>query len=139
MTSKHSLLRLGCDRRGSAALQFSFVSVIFFLTVFAVLELGLILSTENSLQSAASIAARCIAVGNSACANVAQYINSTALFEAESVTASDVTVTSTGSCNGAPGKAVTVTINHQFWKTRLLPPPFGTLTIALESCFPNSS
>ena len=78
-------------------------------------------------------------MGSSACTNVAQYINHTALFKAEALAATDVTVTATGSCNGSPGKAVTVTISHQFWKTKLLPPPFRTFKITLESCFPNSS
>lgn len=135
------LRRLRGERRGAQALEFVLVSSFFFPISFAVVELGFILWTQNAMQSAASGAARCAAIGGADCTNVASYA-STAVGEwlvPDSVTAEEVTVTTATSCNGATGTAVRVSITHQFWSGVTLPWPFSAPSITVNACYPTSS
>ncbi len=141
MTAGGLLRRLRRERRGVYALEFTFISVILFTLMFAVLELGFIIWTLNSMQSAALMGARCAALGSPDCPNVPAYV-AAAVGEwlvPDSVSASDVTVTTAGSCNGSPGTAVIVTVVHQFWGTISLPWPFAAPSISVTSCYASTT
>jgi Flp pilus assembly protein TadG len=124
-------------RRGTAALDFAMVSVVFLPLCFGIIELGLMLWVQNTLQSTAEFTARCAATENTACSNAQQYAVDTATQYLPSgmVSTGDVTVWYQASCNGAPGSAVIVTIAHTFWESSILPPPYQSLTTSVSSCF----
>jgi Flp pilus assembly protein TadG len=125
------------DRRGSTIIEFAVSTVAMFSMCFAILEVGLMCWTQNAMQNAATLGARCAATSNSACANVPQFVVDTigTWLVPDSVAVADVTVQSAGVCNGSPGTAVIVSISHQFWGALVLPPPFSSLTINVSSCY----
>jgi len=135
---KHRLLRslFGC-RRGTAAVDFAMVSVVFLPLCFAIMELGIVLWVQNTLQTTAELTARCVATQNTACSNAQSYAVSTASdwLPSGMVHTADVTVSTGASCNGSPGTAVIVTITHSFWGSTILPPPFQNLATSVSSCF----
>lgn len=59
------------DRSGSVMLEFAIIGTALLLASLGAMELGLILWTQGSLQSVASEAARCGAVGASGCTSAA--------------------------------------------------------------------
>ena len=130
------------DRRGGAAsLEFVFIAMVYAPLSFAILEVGMLLWTQNAMQSAATLASRSAAISSSDCPDVASYA-ATAVGEwlvPDTVYSADVTVQSGASCNGAPGKSSIVTITHQFWAGITLPWPFSAPTITVSSCFPSST
>lgn len=141
MTVGGLLRRLRQERRGAHALEFTLVSAVFFPLSFAVLELGFIIWTQNSMQSAALMGARCAALSSPDCPDVPAYV-AAAVGEwlvPDSVPASDVTVTTAASCNGSPGTAVIVTVVHQFWGTITLPWPFAAPSISVSSCYASAT
>ena len=135
------LRRLLGDRRGAQTLEMVFVSAIYFPLTFAIVEVGFILWTQNAMQSAATVAARCGAIGASECTDLATYA-AAAVGEwlvPDSITAAEVTVSTAASCNAAVGKATIVTITHQFWSGVTLPWPFAQPSISVSACFPSAS
>ncbi len=133
--------RLRSDRRGAQAFEFVIISAIFFPITFAILELGFVLWTQNAMQSAATIAARCSAIGSADCPDVADFA-AKAVGEwlvPDEIVKAEVTVTTAASCNGAPGKAAIVTISHQFWGALTLPAPFASPLISVSACYPSST
>jgi Flp pilus assembly protein TadG len=130
----HGLLR---TQRGAAAVDFAMVSVVFLPLCFAIMELGIVLWVQNTLQTTAELTARCVATQNTACSNAQSYAVSTASAWLPSgmVTTADVSVSTGASCNGSPGTAVIVTITHSYWGGNILPPPFQSLSTSVSSCF----
>lgn len=132
--------RLLRDRRGVVALEFALVSFAFLPLCFGLIELGLGLWTRNSLQSAAEMTARCVAISSPACSNASQYavslatnwVNSTAL------AASGVVVQTGAACSTAPGTMVKVSLTSQLINNTGLPPPLNTVTITAVACYPTS-
>jgi Flp pilus assembly protein TadG len=124
-------------RRGTAAVDFAMVSVVFLPLCFGIIELGIVLWVQNTLQTTAELTARCVATQNTACGDAKSYAVATASAWLPSgmVNAADVTVSTGASCNGSPGTAVIVTITHNFWGGTNLPPPFQSLTTSASSCF----
>lgn len=141
MTAGGLLRRLRRERRGAHALEVTLISAIFFPLSFAVLELGFIIWTQNSMQSAALMGARCAALASPDCPDVPAYV-AAAVGEwlvPDSVPASDVTVTTATSCNGSPGTAVIVTVVHSFWGAVTLPWPFSAPSISVTSCYASAT
>ncbi len=141
MTLRHLLRRLLRDRRGAHAFEFVIISIIFFPVSFGILEVGMLLWTQNAMQNAATMAARCGAIGSADCPDVAAYAaNSVGQWVVpDNIAKSDVTVTTGASCNGAPGKATIVIIAHRFWGSFTLPDPFSAPLITVSSCFPSAA
>ena len=135
------LRRLLGDRRGVHTLEVVCISAIYFPLTFAIVEVGFILWTQNAMQSAATLAARCGAIGGSDCPDVATYAASAVgeWLVPDSITSSEVTVQTAASCNAAVGKATIVTITHQFWSGVTLPWPFAQPQISVSACFPSAS
>jgi Flp pilus assembly protein TadG len=128
-------------RRGAAALDFAMVSIVFLPLCFGIIELGIMLWVENTLQTTATVTARCVSTANAVCSNAQQYAvdQATAYLPSGMVSTGDVTVSTGASCNSAPGTAVIVTIAHTFWETEILPPPYQSLAISVSSCFTTAS
>jgi Flp pilus assembly protein TadG len=124
-------------RRGTAAVDFAMVSVVFLPLCFGIIELGIVLWVQNSLQAAAELTARCVATQNTACSDAKSYAVTTASAWLPSgmVKVADVTVWTGASCNGSPGTAVIVTITRSYWGGTNLPPLFQSLTTSASSCF----
>jgi len=129
-------------RHGTAALDFAMVSIVFLPMCFGIIELGIMMWVQNTLQSAAATTARCVATQNSACTGDPQTYavnQATQYLPSGMVSKSDVTVHNPGTCNSAPGTMVVVTITHTFWGTSILPPPYQSLSTSVSSCFPTAS
>jgi len=124
-------------RHGAAALDFAMVSIVFLPLCFGIIELGIMMWVQNTLQTTATVTARCVATANTACSNAKQYAvdQATSYLPSGMVSTEDVTVLTAASCNSAPGSAVIVTIAHTFWGASVLPPPFQSLTTSVSSCF----
>ena len=135
---KHPWWRpLASARRATAAVDFAMVSVGFLPLCFGIIELGIMLWIQNTLQTAAELTARCVATQNAACSDAKSYAVATASVWLPSgmVKTADVTVSTGASCNGSPGSAVIVTISHSYWGSTNLPPPFRSLATSVSSCF----
>ncbi|MGC8477682.1 MAG: TadE/TadG family type IV pilus assembly protein [Acetobacteraceae bacterium] len=128
-----SLLRAA--RRGETALEFAIVGGLFVLMLLAPVEAGLMVWTASALQVAATAAARCDGIG--ACTNpqafAAQVANS--WIGSGVVSAANVTVANTTSCNKASGQFVTVTVKASVWTGAMLSPLFVPSQSA-TACFP---
>ncbi len=125
------------DRRGETALEFAIVGVLFVLLLLAPVEAGLMIWTGSSLQVAAAQAARCAAIGSNQCTTPQSYAASLAnqWIGPGTVSASDVTVSNTTTCNSATGHFVQVTITASIWAGAMLAAidaPSQTAT----ACFP---
>jgi len=130
-----------CDllraNRATASVDFAIVSVVFLPLCFGIVELGIMMWVQNTLQTTATVTARCVATANTACSNAQQYAVSQAgeYLPSGMISTGDVTVaTGEGLCNSAPGTAVIVTIAYTFWGTSILPPPYQGLSISVSSC-----
>jgi Flp pilus assembly protein TadG len=128
-------------QRGAAAIDFALVSVLFLPLCFGIIELGIMLWVQNTLQTTATRTARCVGTANTVCSDPRQYAvdQATEFLPTGMVSTGDVTVLTDTSCNSAPGTGVVVTIAHRFWGATLLPPPFQSLSISVSSCFPTAA
>jgi Flp pilus assembly protein TadG len=138
----HAVRRLRAARSGNATVEFALACLAFLPFCFGTLEMGLMLWTQNSLQSIATTAARCKAMNAVACsAGVPAYVVS--LTEASVmpgiIDTSNVTVSTTGNCNGAAGTATVVTITHSFWGSAIFPPPLANLATTVSGCYPTAA
>ena len=82
--------RLLCCRRGTAAVDFAMVSVVFLPLCFEIMELGIVLWVQNTLETTAELMARCAATQNTACSDA----RSIAVSNASEVTAFATVTTS---------------------------------------------
>ena len=137
MTLHAALRRLATQRQATTTVEFALVGGIMMLATFGTLDLGLLLWTQNALQSTAALAARCAAIASPLCPNVPNYAVSmaNAWTMPGLIAANNVTVTSVGTCNGATGTFQKVTITSSFWGN-ILPPPFPNQTLTATACYP---
>lgn len=93
--------------------------------------------TRSGLQAAATATARCVALGDPACASAQSYAVTKAsgwVFPGI-IANSDVTVTSATTCNGASGSYTRVTISSSHWATTALPVPHSATTLTVTACY----
>jgi len=124
-------------RRGETALEFALIGWIFILLLLAPIEIGLMIWTGSALQATAAQTARCVAIGGTVCANPKSYAVDLAKLWIGSgaITANDVTVATTATCNSATGSFAKVTITASIWSGTLLSPiAVGSQTAS--ACFP---
>ena len=140
MTIRGFRRRLLQDQRGAMALEFALVSLAFVPLCFGLVELGLGLWTQNSLQSAAEMTARCVAISSPACSNASQYAVSLATnwISGAALVSSGVVVQTGATCSTAPSTMVKVTLTSQLINNTGLPPPLDTVTIKATACYPTS-
>ena len=132
--SLRALLR---DRRGTAAIEFAMVGTALFVTSLGVIDLGMIMWTQGSLQAVAADAARCGAISASGCTTstaVQTYVQTQAANWIMSTVTSHLTINVNGAVNTATCPAITtgtfetVQITTSYLAS-WLPPPFGNYTI----------
>ncbi len=138
--------RLRRDRRAATAVEFAIVSVSLVSMLFAIVNLGLILWTQGSLQTVAGLSARCGALGATACSGgVPAYAVSlaTSWLGAPVIGTGNVTAVSAssscplgGSGNAAPGSFYYVSIASPYFAGSWLPYPFNNYTINVSACYP---
>ncbi len=136
------LRRLCACRRGSAAIEFAIVGVLFFGFSFTILEAAMVMDTQIALQTAVTEAARCGAIGGSQCATgVPAYVVARAesWLLADAIGTRDVTTSTTSGCHGAAGTALVVSVKHILWPLMSTSSPFGGVTLAAQSCYPLTS
>ena len=129
--------RLLGDTRAVTAVEFAIVGSLLFTVSFGVIDLGMILWTQGSLQAVAADAARCGAISASGCtttAGVQSYVQTEAANWIMSVVTSDLTINVNGAVNTTNCPAIstgtyeTVQITTTYLSS-WLPPPFGSYTI----------
>lgn len=137
--------RLRHDRRGSTAVEFAVVSVMMATCFFAIVNGGLFLWAKGTLQSVASQAARCGAIGGSPCsAGVPAYAVSlaTSWFSASLIGTSNVTASS-GQTKCPPsgstyitGNFYYVSITSTYMSNLNMPLIFSNYPITAQACYP---
>jgi Flp pilus assembly protein TadG len=124
-------------RGGATAIEFALVAGLFLPLCFAILDAGLLLWTEGSLQSVAALTARCAAIASPSCANALQAqtfaVNNLWVF-AGLITTANVSAPATVSISGVPFMKVTITC--PYWAGTLLPPPLNGKTLTVVAYFP---
>nr|WP_294521405.1 TadE/TadG family type IV pilus assembly protein [uncultured Rhodopila sp.] len=141
MSGLARLGRLAHDRRGVAAIEFALVSLAYFPLCFGIIELGLILWTQDVLQTTALMTARCVAVAAPACmANAPQYAVNTASTWLNSgmLTVTGVSIKTNAACATAPGTAVVVTLTSTYFASGALPFGINSGTLSVAACYPAS-
>ena len=130
------LRQLRAARRGETALEFALVGGLLVMLLLAPVELGLMIWTGSSLQTVAAQTARCAAIGSCG-ANPADYAVNLAKhwISASAISAKDVQVQTTSSCNKASGQFEQVRITSSIWAGAWVSPLSGATQVA-SACFP---
>jgi Flp pilus assembly protein TadG len=137
MTGSRAARNLLGDRRAVTAVEFALVASALFVTSLGVIDLGMILWTQGSLQAVAADAARCGAISASGCTTtsaVQTYVQTEAANWIMSTVTSNLTINVNGAVNTATCPAITtgtyetVQITTSYLAS-WLPPPFGNFTI----------
>lgn len=134
--SRAVMRRFRAARRGETAVEFALVAGLFVLLLLAPIELGLMIWTGSSLQTVAAQTARCAAIG-SCSSNPAGYAVNLAKhwISATAISAKNVQVQTTSSCNKASGQFEQVRITSSIWAGAWISPMSGTTQVA-TACFP---
>jgi Flp pilus assembly protein TadG len=141
MRSPFRLRPFTADCRGAAAVEFALVSLAFFPLCFAIIELGLLLWTQDALQSTALQTARCVAVAAPACTgNAPQYaVNAASTWLTPGMlNVSGVSVRTNATCATAPGTAVVVTLTSTYFAGSPAAALFSSPTLTATGCYPTS-
>src|SRR6266702_474803 len=100
-------MRFASDQSGAAALEAALVLPFYITFIFAVIELGNIYWTYNSIQYVADEVARCHAVYNCNVGNFA-YTGAGNIWSSASAAAGEISVSNT-TCGNYPGTRITIT------------------------------
>jgi len=132
---------------GTAAIEFAVVAPALLMVSFGIYEFGRWAWTLEALQESASSGARCVAIGEGACAsggaysasNTVTYVQKVAAGWGLAVPAADITSTNSTSCGGVSGFSQ-VGISYVFSTVvpKFIPVGTGGATLSLSSCFPNN-
>jgi Flp pilus assembly protein TadG len=146
MTRPRAARTLLGDRRATTAVEFAIVGSLLFTVSFGVIDLGMILWTQGSLQAVAADAARCGAISASGCtttAGVQSFVQTQAANWIISAVTSDLTINVNGAVNTATCPAIstgtyeTVQITTTYLSS-WLPPPFASYTINVCASYATS-
>jgi Flp pilus assembly protein TadG len=131
-----TLNRLWRDIRGAAAVEFGMTAPIFFVVLFGIVNSGMLLWTQISLQHGAEMAARCASVSETRCGSDAD-IKSYAADQARAPNVRPDTFTvSTPACG------VQVSASHRydiFGFVKWGDAPLLSITLPAQACFPSAS
>jgi hypothetical protein len=122
---------------GSTAIEFAMVAAVFLPLCLAILDAGLLMWTQGTLQSTASLTARCAALTSPLCTNPRQFAVTTAgnwVF-ANIITLANVTPVPAVVCV-AHVSFMMVTITCPYWAGTILPPPLNGRTLTAVAYFP---
>ena len=126
-------------RRGVATVEFAIIAGVLATISFGIIDLGLLFWTQTGLQGVAAQIARCTAIGAAPCSDTvkaAQYASTLAGQRIFSNITISSTVRSGATCNSATGTYTTVTLSSGYW-SGLLPPPFSSITLDAQACYPS--
>lgn len=149
MRAIRSCAPLRRDRRGAAAVEFAAVLGPLLILIFGVFEYGRLMWTREALQETATAGARCMGMSATSCAsggayssaNTNTYIENQAANWGLTLTASNISLDSSGTCAGvsATNGFSSVTINYTFQS--IVPSLLSSLTtsptLTSTACFPN--
>jgi uncharacterized membrane protein len=125
------------DRGGAFAIEFAMIAAVFLPLCLAIVDAGLLMWTQGTLQSTASLTARCAALASPLCTNPQQFAVTTA---GNWVFPNIIAV-----ANVIPAPAIVcvshltlmmVTITCPYWAGTLLPPPLNGRTLTAVAYFP---
>ena len=135
--TRPALTRFAAQTRATTSVEFALVGSMMLMATFGTLDLGILLWTQNALQSTASLAARCAAISSPLCTDVPSYAADLAndWIMSGAISAADVRLTSVGTCNGASGSFEQVTFTSSLW-ANALPWPFSGMTQTISACYP---
>src|SRR5262245_44263569 len=102
------LRRIGCDRSGTTTIEFTIVSLLFFMLTFGIVEFGYMLWQYNSAAKAAQLGARLAAISNPVWEELPSVTDDGTAGSAWT-TEYDVTCTGGGDCEGTVPTGVTLT------------------------------
>ena len=137
--------RFARDSKAATAVEFAMISTVLIPLCFAIVGLGIVMWAKDSMQVAASLAARCGAegvYGTTACTSTAGTQSYAAdlvrtwLFGGTVGTDNIIAVSGAPTCRGAAGKFYVVSINSTYFASGWLPPPLGGVTISVQACYP---
>jgi Flp pilus assembly protein TadG len=124
------------DRRGVVSIEFAIVATVLIPLTAAIIEIGLLLWTQTAMQSVAALTARCVAIGSALCTNGQTYAvtlaNDWTLNGA--ISTSNVTVSTTTTCNTASGSFEQVSISFPLW-SRMVLKPFLPDSFTVSACY----
>ena len=124
-----SLRRLWRDRGGATALEFGMLLPFFVPLIFGVVQFSQLFWTQNALQHAVDMAARCATVNTTACATTA-LTQTYAATQAYGLTFPTGTfVATTAAC----GNQVSASYSFPFVVTAWFP---ATINLSARSCYP---
>ena len=128
------------DTKAVTAVEFALVAPTFMMFMFMIIDGARATWTYQTLQQVATDAARCAALGVSACdtsAKVQQYAVDRADGFGVPLTTASVTLTPSTTCSSMAGMTrVAIVKSYQGATTKLLPSSITTLTT--DSCFPTA-
>jgi Flp pilus assembly protein TadG len=136
------MIRLGNlrrDRGGAFAVEFAMIAAVFLPLCLAIFDAGLLMWTKGTLQSAASLTARCAALASPLCTNPQQFAVTTAgnwVFP-NIIVVANVTPVPAIVCV-AHLSLMMVTITCPYWAGTVLPPPLNGRTLTAVAYFPVS-
>jgi Flp pilus assembly protein TadG len=127
--------------------EFALVAPVFFALLFGIIEFGRALWTQLALQQTAIVAARCMAVPQSACASDITYtydatktmtfIQQVANQWGVSLSSADIAQNNAANCGGESGFAeVSLAISFRSVVPQLLNFPDGGIPLTATACFP---
>ncbi len=126
-------------RGGSTAIEFAIVASVFIPMCLAIFDAGLLLWTKGTMQSVASLTARCAAINSANCASAKEFAvaqEGTWAFPGVITTANVTTAPATCISHVAYMK---VTVTCPYWAGALLPPPLNGKTLTVVAYFPSAA
>ena len=131
-------MRFASDERGAAALEAALVLPFYITFIFAIIELGNVYWTYNSIQYVADEVARCKAINNATCdvSNTA-YASAGNIWSSALAAGGEIAVSNT-TCGNFSGTKITIThpiTSLTGYFPNVMPAPFHQIRV--QSCYPN--
>ena len=123
---------------GAMAIEFAVTATALLALALGAEEYGRMLWTQQVLQGAASVTARCLSIGSTSCPSAGTYAaNIASQRGVADVAAANVTVAAASACGGVGSNFTQVTISYNFAAVvpALVPGPASAMTAS--ACYPN--
>jgi Flp pilus assembly protein TadG len=124
-----SLRKFCRNTEGVTAVEFAITAPIFFLVIFAIIELGAVLWTQLGLQHGTELAARCARINKTLCGTP----NDIQTYAAQQAYGLPVTPAVFQASTAACGQLVSANYTYTFVSSYFGSP---SLTLTAQSCFP---
>lgn len=117
------------NEQGTSAVEFALTAPAFFAIVFAIIEIGLVLWTQQGLQHGAELAARCATVNSTTCGSA----STITAYAAQQAYGLGVTASVFSYSTPACGNQVSASYPFQFLTSYF---SGASVTLTAQSCFP---